>query len=132
MERSVQLFKAFSDPTRLRLLHLLAHRGPGICVCDLVEVLQVPQSTISRQMAPLKMLGLVETQRAGTWVLYSLSKLDDDFEACLRSCLDHCAGEGSELTADLARFDELMSKRELACCAGFGAYRQKETAAKSA
>jgi ArsR family transcriptional regulator len=116
MERSLELLKAFADPARLRLLHLLAHRGPEICVCDLAEVLQMPQSTISRQMSPLRLLGLVRGRRAGLWVYYSLADPADAFHAALLAGLRHCAGEGGALEADLPRFDALRKKRALACC----------------
>ena len=43
------MFKAFSDPLRLRILHVL--RGGELCVCDLVDVLKVPQPTASRHLA---------------------------------------------------------------------------------
>src|SRR5215216_1599114 len=47
------MFRAFSDRTRLRLLHLLAHGGE-VCVCDLVGVLGVPQPKVSRHLAYLR------------------------------------------------------------------------------
>ena len=51
------MFRAFSDRTRLRLLHLL--RGGEGCVCDLVRVLGVPQPKVSRHLAYLRKAGLV-------------------------------------------------------------------------
>ena len=51
------MFRAFSDRTRLRILHLL--RGGELCVCDLVEVLGVPQPKASRHLAYLRKAGLV-------------------------------------------------------------------------
>lgn len=116
MERNLDLIKAFADGTRLRILHLLAHRGPEVCVCDLMEVLQIPQSTVSRQMAPLRMLGLVKARRAGTWIYYALAEPVDKFHKCLVSCLQCCAGEEDQLSDDVARYDELIRQRKLACC----------------
>lgn len=116
MERNLQLFKALADGTRLRLLHLLAHRGPEICVCDMVEVLQMPQSTISRQMAPLRMLGLVQARRVGTWMLYSLAPAADAFGKHLLRALENSSEPGDELADDVGRFDALMRKKALACC----------------
>lgn len=109
-------FKALGDPTRLRLASLLAQRGPGICVCDLVEVLQLPQSTISRQIAPLRALGLVRARRAGTWMLYALEEGEGRFARAWRACLDAAAGESPELRADIERFDQLRDRRQLASC----------------
>ena len=47
-----RMFRAFSDRTRLRILHLL--RGGELCVCDLVAVIDVPQPKISRHLAYLR------------------------------------------------------------------------------
>lgn len=65
-------FKALADPTRLRIVCLLVNRE--LCVCDLTEVLQIPQPTISRHMATLKQAGLVLDRRAGKWVHYMLAE----------------------------------------------------------
>lgn len=65
-----EFFKALADPTRLRLVCLLANQE--LCVCDLTEVLQIPQPTISRHMATLKQAGLVQDRRAGKWIHYIL------------------------------------------------------------
>lgn len=111
-----RIFKALGDPTRLRIVNLLAQRGPGICVCDLVDVLQIPQSTISRQIAPLRSLGLIRARRAATWMLYALEEASGPFTSALRPCLDAAAAESAELKTDLARFDELKRNRELASC----------------
>ena len=48
-----------------------------LCVCDFVEVLNLPQSTISRHMAKLKKVGLISDRRDGKWVHYSLKKIVD-------------------------------------------------------
>lgn len=65
-----ELFKGLADPTRLRIVALLLERE--LCVCDLMAVLQLPQSTVSRHMIRLKSAGLVSDRRAGKWVHYRL------------------------------------------------------------
>ena len=67
-----EIFKALSEPTRLRILGLLTHGE--LCVCDLKETLALPQSTVSRHMAKLKLAGLVQDRRAGKWVHYRLRR----------------------------------------------------------
>lgn len=116
MNPFAQMFKALGDPIRLRLANLIGQRGPGICVCDLVEVLQLPQSTISRQITPLRTLGLVRARRAGTWMLYGLEENSEAFRQALLACLNAAAEESPELKADLERFDQLRERRELASC----------------
>jgi ArsR family transcriptional regulator len=72
MECTASTLKALSDPTRLRIVSLLRHGE--ICVCALVEVLQTPQSKISRHLAFLKNAGWVEAERSGKWMHYFLAE----------------------------------------------------------
>src|SRR5258708_673615 len=62
------VFKALSDPTRLRLLNLLA--DGEVCVCYLGEVLQLVQPKVSRHLAYLRRAGLVTARREGKWMHY--------------------------------------------------------------
>jgi ArsR family transcriptional regulator len=62
------LFKTLSDPTRLRLLNLLA--SGETCVCELTDTLRVVQPKVSRHLAHLKRAGLVEARRDGKWMHY--------------------------------------------------------------
>jgi ArsR family transcriptional regulator, arsenate/arsenite/antimonite-responsive transcriptional repressor len=55
------MFRSFSDPTRLRIVHLLRDRE--MCVGDLVSVLRVPQPTASRHLAYLKRAGLITSRK---------------------------------------------------------------------
>ncbi|MFF8828161.1 ArsR/SmtB family transcription factor [Streptomyces sp. NPDC015131] len=66
-----RMFKALSDPVRLRLLSLIAsHEGGEACVCDLTGPFDVSQPTISHHLKVLRDAGLVESERRGTWVYY--------------------------------------------------------------
>ena len=56
------LFNGFADPTRLRILNLLA--AGELCVCDLVELLDLPQPLVSRHLAYLRRTKLVEVTRS--------------------------------------------------------------------
>lgn len=74
MHHLQEIFKALSDETRLRILKLLEERE--ICVCELMQVLGMPQSTISRHMNVLRRAGLVIGRRDGKWVHYRLCPAD--------------------------------------------------------
>lgn len=71
----VTLFQALSDPTRLRLLNLMA--AGDVCVCYFVEILDETQPKISRHLAYLRRAGLVSARRDGKWVHYGLVKPQD-------------------------------------------------------
>jgi ArsR family transcriptional regulator len=101
-----QLFKAVSDPTRLRLLNLL--RLGSICVCELHAVLQIPQPTASRHLAALRHAGLVEDCRSGTRIIYSLAPPDKPQIEALYKLLDKCCPCDDVMQADLARLTEAV------------------------
>jgi ArsR family transcriptional regulator len=67
-----QLFKALSDPTRLRCLSLLAG-SDELCVCELTQVLDLPQPKISHHLAALRRAGLVSDRKEGLWIHYRIS-----------------------------------------------------------
>jgi ArsR family transcriptional regulator len=65
------VFKALSDPIRLRLLSLIASHGGGeACVCDLTPVFDVSEPTISHHLKVLREAGLVTSERRASWVYY--------------------------------------------------------------
>ncbi len=65
-----QYFKAISDETRLKMIGILKDRE--LCVCDLMEVLELPQSTASRHLSYLKNSGWITGRREGKWMYYKL------------------------------------------------------------
>ncbi|OZM72601.1 transcriptional regulator [Amycolatopsis antarctica] len=66
-----KVFKAISDPIRLRLLSLIAsHEGGEACVCDLTDAFDVTGPTISHHLKVLRESGLIDGERRGTWVYY--------------------------------------------------------------
>ena len=99
------MFRAFSDPTRVRILALLS-RGER-CVGDLVEVLGVPQPTASRHLAYLRRSGLVQTREAGLWVYYRLAAARTAFHKKLLECLSACVAEIAEVKGDARRLARL-------------------------
>lgn len=65
--------KALSDPTRLKIVQLLNQKR-ALCVCDIISELDQPQPTISRHLNQLKQIGILESERKGTWIWYSISQ----------------------------------------------------------
>jgi ArsR family transcriptional regulator len=101
-----RMFRAFSDRTRLRILHLLKDHGE-VCVGDLVAVLRTPQTTVSRHLAYLRRAGLVRVRKDGLWKHYSLVPPDGRFHSGLLQCLGGCFEEVRELAADRKRYERL-------------------------
>ncbi|MGW2563240.1 ArsR/SmtB family transcription factor [Streptomyces sp. NPDC001514] len=73
-ERLAVMLKAIADPTRLQLLRLI-ERAPGgeACVCDLTECLGLRQPTVSHHLKLMTEAGLLDRERRGTWVWYSVN-----------------------------------------------------------
>jgi len=68
-------FSALADPARLRVLSILAASPEGeVCVCDFVEPLAKSQPTVSHHLKILSDAGLVQGDRRGKWVWYSLNR----------------------------------------------------------
>ena len=78
MRHHAQIFKALSDPIRLRIILLLQAEGE-LCVCDLMAALEITQSKASRHLATLRHADLVIDRKDGLWSYYKLRPVDDAF-----------------------------------------------------
>ncbi len=106
------VFRALSDRTRLRILHLL---GPGeLCVCDLVTVLRVPQPKISRHLSYLRRAGLVTARKDGLWSYYRLAPAAGAFHRKLLDCVATGFTDVPELSKDAVD----LQLRRASCCGG--------------
>lgn len=74
MKNAVEIFKSISDETRLRIVNLFIKSGRNLCVCELMDALQIPQYSISKALTILKNAGLFNTEKIGTWVYYELNR----------------------------------------------------------
>ncbi len=79
------IFKALSDPTRLKIIYILSKSS--LCVCDIADLLDMSQSAISHQLRILRDLKLVKYKRDGKLVIYSLD--DDHVLKLFEQGLDH-------------------------------------------
>ena len=106
------MFRALSDRTRLRIVHLL--RGGALCVGDLVTVLGVPQPNASRHLAYLRRAGLVADERRGTWSFYRLEEASAPFHARLLECVAAL----QDLVDQTRRDDAVLSslRKKGGCC----------------
>ncbi len=72
-ERLARSFKALSDPTRVRLLSLIAAaEGGKACICDMTEVVGLSQPTVSHHMRQLTEAGIVTREQRGRWAYYAV------------------------------------------------------------
>ncbi len=108
------MFRAFSDRTRLRLLHLL--RTGETCVCELTDVLGVPQPKVSRHLAYLRRAGLVTARKDGLWMHYSLAPATTEFHKSLLNCLACCFRSVPELAKDAEKLGRAKTCSTSGCC----------------
>ena len=106
------MFRAFSDPTRLRILRLL--QAGECCVGDLASILELPQPSVSRHLAYLKKAGLVVVRKQGLWCYYALSPASGGVHQNLLHCLESCFNEVPDLQADADRAAKL--RKAGGCC----------------
>lgn len=74
MDKLIDVLKSLSDETRLRIINLLYEKE--LCVCDIMETLQISQAKASRHLIYLKNAGLVKDRKYAQWAYYSMS-MDD-------------------------------------------------------
>ena len=114
MKKLAQIFKALSDETRLRILALLTHGE--LCVCDLMAVLQLPQSTVSRHLAYLRNTSLIADRREGIWMFYRLEdQLQNIDEKSWQSLLTQMLKQ-QQAETDLAELNRYLAEKDAASC----------------
>ena len=92
------LFAALADPTRLRLLNLIA--GREVCVCYFVEILRQGQPKISRHLAYLRKAGLVAARREGKWMHYRIVPQADEAAASILTAVLASLSNDKQMQAD--------------------------------
>jgi ArsR family transcriptional regulator len=112
---AADLFGAFANPTRLRILSLL-QAEKEVCVCDLCEVLAERQPKVSRHLAILRDVELVRVRSVGRWKLYSLAPPPSPLHRKLLRCVGSCLGDLEELAEDRQRLARLARIDSQARC----------------
>ena len=108
---AARLFAALSDPTRLRLL--LALRGGELCACQLIGLVGLAPSTVSKHLALLRGAGLVAARKDGRWVHYRLADRPDFPVVGTRAAALFQGLEKSPALRDDARRLKLLRKADL-------------------
>jgi ArsR family transcriptional regulator len=77
MDQLIQIFKALSDKNRLRIVKMLEQKS--MCVCEITEILQLANSTVSKHLSILKNAGLIVSQKEGRWINYKINPESDKY-----------------------------------------------------
>jgi len=117
MDAFMRVTRALSDRTRVRALMVL--RGGELCLCQLIEILALAPSTVSKHLSVLQNAGLVTARKEGRWHYYRLP--GRAAPAVVRHALRWVAqslADDAEVAGDEARHGEVLclSKAELCEC----------------
>jgi ArsR family transcriptional regulator len=108
--------RALADETRLRVFRLLVEFPEGLCVCEIVDALGVPQYHASRGLACLRETGLAQAHREGTWVRYTLGSGSPGIGKLAQVVRD----SGAAGQADVARARRRLAfRRDGMCVIGY-------------
>lgn len=129
MPISDKFYLALNDRLRRRILALLL-KEDEICVCELTEVLRLPQPKVSRNLNVLRAAGIVTVRRAGTWIFYRLSAHMPIWAYRIVESMAHGESKDTIFVADAARLERRpvrhaeidLAHRKAACksCNGLG------------
>jgi ArsR family transcriptional regulator len=112
MQRVAYLFKALSEEPRLRILALLSHGE--MCVCDLMAVLDMPQSTVSRHVAYLRNAGWVLGRRVGKWMYYRLEAQMDPLQRGMLPVLQQGLSGLEQVQGDMQALERHLADKNAA------------------
>jgi ArsR family transcriptional regulator len=115
IEPIAQLFKALSDPARLRILNLLAHSGE-LCNCHIEAVTQYGSSKISRHFNYLKQSKLIQSRRDGLWIYYSLQPTSDSIQKTIHQILDLMPDLYQVFRSDLEALNKVINNNVVDSC----------------
>lgn len=109
LKSGVDIFKAFSDEARVRILHLMYKTGES-CVSDMEMILDYTQTKTSRHLSYLRNIRLVKYRKQDQWIYYSLNEAYSEIFAQLFVFLE----KDPVLQNDLTEYRTLYSNNELA------------------
>lgn len=92
--KTAQVLKLLGDKTRLTIISILQKKE--CCVCELVELFEMSQPSISQHLRKLKDAGLVAEERKGQWIYYSLNK-ENEFYPLIEDILHHVQNQNENL-----------------------------------
>ena len=99
IKEKTRLFKALSDPNRLRILKML--QSKSLCVCEIKDVLNLATSTVSKHLSILRDTGFIIEEKDGKWVNYMINPMPADLRiSSVLSSLDFWISDDSQIISD--------------------------------
>lgn len=109
---AVEFFRCLGDATRLRIVRLVMDRA--LCVCELADILGMPQSSVSSHVQIIRKAGLLESETCGKWTYF---RIERGRLMPLKAVLKHFP-EADPYAADAEKAEARLARRETSCCPG--------------
>ena len=116
MKRLIYITKALADENRVRALGALQYQP--LCVCQIVELLGLAPSTVSKHLAILRQAGLVTSWKEGRWIYFELPDPGGAAPHVADSLdwLFHCLDTSEQHAADRKRLDQVLKQDPVTLC----------------
>ena len=114
MTNIVAFAQALADETRWRILQLITDEP--LCVCELADILGMPQSSVSSHVQVIKKAGMLESERCEKWIYYRVCGNHRHLLATLGSFFEVSPASDATLRADAARAVKRLRERSGSCC----------------
>jgi ArsR family transcriptional regulator len=109
MDATLEITKAVSDPSRLRAL--MALENDELCVCQIIELLKLAPSTVSKHMSILRQAGLIAGDKRGRWMYYRREKRGKAIQSILK-WLDLNLGDDRIVKRDRKKLKTISCRNE--------------------
>jgi ArsR family transcriptional regulator len=129
MQAPIAFGNAIADETRFRVIHLLFDRT--LCVCELAEILKLPQSTLSSHLKVIQRAEMLDCERQGKWFFY---RVKPGFRPLLQAVFQHfdtTPGTDKTLARDHQKATRRIDCRDDTCCPPAAAKPAKRLAKSS-
>jgi len=114
MSDLVTFSRALADPTRSRIVNLVTK--DALCVCELADILGMPQSSVSSHVQIIRKAGLLDSEKCEKWTYFRIAP---EYRKLIQALMVFFAvAETREFKKDAAKATKRLGQREGSCCAG--------------
>jgi ArsR family transcriptional regulator, arsenate/arsenite/antimonite-responsive transcriptional repressor len=116
MNKPYDIFKALGEENRFRITALLVKAGKELCACEIIDVLQKPQYTVSKSMSGLVQAGIAEERRDGKMMFYRLMSEKNEVASLLDTVKIISASKTYVWKDDFAKLASRLALRSSGKC----------------
>lgn len=116
MNELIAFTHAMADSTRLRIVRLVEEEA--MCVCELADILEMPQSSVSSHIQVIRKAGLLDSERCEKWMYYRVAAEKKELLERLLTEFEGALEKDATLKRDAKRAKARLAEREDSCCPG--------------